>query len=70
MCKDLKLIIEVDGLTHTFPEVMKDDLERQACLESAGFTILRFTDDEVLKDINGVKQTIEDWIVVNNKGLS
>ena len=34
----------------------------QAALEKAGFTVLRFTDDEVLKSIRSVVETLEDWI--------
>ncbi|HYG38955.1 MAG TPA: endonuclease domain-containing protein [Cytophagales bacterium] len=62
MCKELNLIIEVDGVTHTWEEVIEKDQTRQKRLEEAGFTVLRFTDEEVLKNINGVASTIEDWI--------
>ncbi len=56
------LIIEVDGITHTYEESAEKDRRRQEVLENIGFTVLRFTDDEVLKDINGVRDTIVDWI--------
>jgi uncharacterized protein len=36
--------------------------QRQARLEAAGFIVLRFTDDEVLKDMKSVFNTLEDWI--------
>jgi very-short-patch-repair endonuclease len=62
MCKELFLIIEVDGITHQDERVIENDKIRQAQLEVAGFTILRFTDDEVLKNIKGVINTLEDWI--------
>ncbi|QSE99153.1 endonuclease domain-containing protein [Fulvivirga lutea] len=63
MCKELKLIIEVDGITHTFEEVAKRDEIRQANLEKAGFTVIRFADEEVLKHINSVQWTIEQQVV-------
>lgn len=62
MCKELMLVIEVDGITHQLEEVIKNDEIRQKALEAAGFTVLRFTDEEVLKDIQSVYSYLEDWI--------
>ena len=62
MCKELMLIIEVDGITHTWEETIKKDEIRQKALESAGFTVVRFTDDEVLSHIQAVHNYLEDWI--------
>jgi len=38
------------------------DKKKQIDRESAGFTVLRFTDDEVLNNINAVHTYLEDWI--------
>jgi len=62
MCKELNLIIEVDGATHEHADVAENDQVRQSRLENAGFHFLRFTDEDVLRDINGVSRVIEDWI--------
>jgi very-short-patch-repair endonuclease len=62
MCKDLMLIIEVDGITHQWEETIKKDETRQKALESAGFTVLRFSDEEVLNHIQAVYNYLEDWI--------
>jgi len=62
MCKELMLIIEVDGFTHEFPDVQKKDQVRQRELEGSGFTVLRFTNEDVLESINEVKLKIENWI--------
>ena len=48
MCKELKLIIEVDGVTHYDEHNRQKDDKRQKELELAGFTVLRFNDSEVL----------------------
>lgn len=37
MCKELMLIIEVDGLTHQWAEVAEKDIQRQQELEKIGF---------------------------------
>jgi very-short-patch-repair endonuclease len=62
MCKDLKLIIEVDGITHTWPTVIEKDIKRQRELEQAGFTVLRFRDEEVLNQMQSVRRVISDTI--------
>lgn len=58
MCKELKLIIEVDGITHTFEQIIENDKIRQHKLEEHGFTLIRFTDNEVLTNIANVRRTI------------
>ena len=67
LCKELKLVIEVDGITHLDDETGEKD-KQKAALESAGFTIIRFTDEDVLKNMSGVIQRIEK--VVDAIGLS
>ena len=62
MCKELELIIEVDGITHQWDDAIKKDEIRQKTLESAGFTVLRFSDEEVLNNIYAVFNYLEDWI--------
>jgi len=47
MCKELMLVIEVDGITHEDEKVILNDERRQAALEAAGFTVLRFNDSDV-----------------------
>jgi very-short-patch-repair endonuclease len=58
MCKELKLIIEVDGSSHLFEDVMKKDLIRQTRLEKAGFTVIRYTNEQVLRHISTAKENI------------
>lgn len=62
MCKELKLIIEVDGYTHLFEEVIIKDKIRQKNLEDAGFTVIRFKDEEVLSAMVQVKDVIQKTI--------
>ncbi|MFH1561924.1 MAG: endonuclease domain-containing protein [Nitrospirota bacterium] len=58
MSIELKLIIEVDGITHSFEETIKKDAIRQKELEKAGFTVIRFIDDEILSGIENVRRAI------------
>lgn len=59
MCKELKLIIEVDGYSHLLEDVIENDIVRQQKLENAGFKVIRFNGEEVLKDIKRVREIIQ-----------
>ena len=61
-CAELDLVIELDGRSHTFEEVVAKDEIRTSELEAAGLTVLRFSDEEVMKDINNVLRTISIYI--------
>ena len=67
MCKELMLVIEVDGITHEDEKVILNDERRQAALEAAGFTVLRFNDSDVLDNMQGVISALEDWIEKREK---
>lgn len=60
MCKELKLIIEVDGYSHNFK--VDEDGERDKNLARLGYTILRLSDEEVMKDLANVERAIHAWI--------
>lgn len=56
ICLDAMLVIEVDGGQHA--EFIRRDERRTAFLEKRGFRVLRFWNNEVLGNINGVITTI------------
>ena len=57
-CNEKKLTIELDGGYHRVPEQMKKDEERTARLQELGYTELRFTNEQVLCDIDNVIKEI------------
>lgn len=59
---ELDLIIEVDGGTHNIESINDKDKIRQSELESLGYSVIRFTDDEVLKNMKGVIFKIDETI--------
>jgi len=65
MCKELLLIIEVDGITHDSQEGYRRDQKKDADLRAAGFTVLRFSNWEVLNRIMEVSSMIAEWIEKN-----
>jgi len=53
-CKEAQLVIEIDGGQHYEERNIKKDKAREAFLNSVGLQVLRFTNLEVLKNLNGV----------------
>jgi len=59
VCRELKLIIEADGGQHS---ESKADAVRDRRLSEIGYRVLRFWNNDVLQNIEGVVQTIESAI--------
>jgi very-short-patch-repair endonuclease len=57
-CPKLKLVIEVDGDSHFTDLGLVYDEERTRVLEGYGLRIIRFTNDEVLQNFEGVCEQI------------
>jgi very-short-patch-repair endonuclease len=55
-----KLIIEVDGGGHGEDHQIAADAERTAYLQSRGYRVLRFWNNEVLNEIEGVMSVIHE----------
>jgi very-short-patch-repair endonuclease len=64
-CHSLKFVIEVDGDSHFTEEAEAADRERTQQLESYGIRVIRFTNQEVVKDFEGVCSRIEAEIPVD-----
>ena len=61
VCFSKKVVIELDGGQHA-EETQKQDRIRDMWLESQGFKVLRFWNNEVLKNIDGVYTTIQELL--------
>ncbi|GAB3922531.1 endonuclease domain-containing protein [Mucilaginibacter myungsuensis] len=59
-CAKHKLVIEVDGPIHEFKK--EYDKNRDIVMRELGLNILRFKNDEVLNDIKGVVERIEQAV--------
>jgi len=62
-CYELELVIEIDGLYHNWEEQDNRDDLRDNELNGYGLTILRFTEQEVRKNMQDVLRTIELHVV-------
>lgn len=63
-CKDLKLALEVDGITHQDEKVMLNDTIRQKQLELMGVTFLRFDALLIVNKVEAAVKEIARWIMV------
>jgi len=62
-CKELKLVIEIDGASHNYPEAYLSDEKRQNTLESMGLKFIRFHDIDLERNIENVIRSIEAFMV-------
>jgi crossover junction endodeoxyribonuclease RuvC len=58
VCHERKLVIEIDGGQHD--KQRDQDARRTRLLEQAGFRVLRFWNNDVLENIDGVLETIRN----------
>ena len=59
VCLDKKLIVEVDGGYHQDENQQYIDAQRTHDLNALGFTVIRFTNDEVLSELENVVEKIK-----------
>ena len=57
-CHDARLVIELDGGQHYTPEALAYDAQRTQALQSLGLTVLRFTNQEIDRQLPAVCNTI------------
>ncbi len=62
-CYDLMLGIEVDGYSHQLIEVYNKDGIKEKRMNQLGISVLRFSDEQVLKDMEHVIRVIENYII-------
>jgi adenine-specific DNA-methyltransferase len=55
-----RLIVELDGSQHDEASMKEKDTKRTAFLESQGFRVIRFWDNDVLSNIDGVLEKIAE----------
>ena len=58
VCMSAKIIVELDGESHDFEERQKADQSRDAFFASEGFQVLRFTNEQLMSNLEGVVEVI------------
>ncbi len=56
------LAVELDGYTHSFEEVAERDEIKEQRLNEMGIRVLRFKDEDVMNNTEGVIAEIKEWI--------
>ena len=59
-CPKLKLIVELDGAGHLSPATKKKDINREDELTDLGYHIIRFYNNEIDENLDGVLTIIEN----------
>jgi very-short-patch-repair endonuclease len=57
-CSSCALVVEVDGDSHYDAAAMRYDAERTAALRTLGIRVLRFTNEDVMQRLEGVRDQI------------
>ena len=57
-CAAARLVVEVDGDVHAEDEQAAYDVARTDCLEAEGYRVLRVTNDDVYRRLDGVMEVI------------
>jgi very-short-patch-repair endonuclease len=58
-CARIKLVIEVDGSIHELPENQDYDIGRSEILNDFGIKVIRFSNEQIIEDIEEVISNIE-----------
>ena len=69
-CRELRLIVEVDGKVHETQEQSAHDTNRDAYLRTRGYIVLRFPNEEVLLNSRSVQEKIASAARRLRPGLS
>ncbi len=68
VCFSSKLIIELDGESHDFEERQRVDQRRDVFFATQGFEVLRFTNEQVMSNLEGVVEAIRQAASVGARG--
>ena len=61
-CSEHKLVIELDGSSHASLEAKNYDAERNIFMHAIGLDVLRFTNQEIFTNIEGILERIQEQV--------
>jgi very-short-patch-repair endonuclease len=64
VCLEKRLIVEADGGQHNESEKKAKDRERDEWLRNEGYKVLRFWDNEVFENLEGVLERIRETLLI------
>ena len=63
LCQEAKLVVEIDGFQHA--STIDADEQRTAWLAENGYRVLRFWNNDVLQELDGVLEKI--WLIAHDR---
>ncbi|MGD9845074.1 MAG: endonuclease domain-containing protein [Variibacter sp.] len=66
VCHAARLIVELDGVSHDFTARQTHDDQRDAWFKGQGYEVLRFSNDDVLRNLEGVIVSIRQAVIARN----
>lgn len=60
VCREAKIIIEIDGGQHNLNENIEYDKKRTQCLKNLNYRVIRFCNNDIDNDMEGVYQKLQD----------
>jgi very-short-patch-repair endonuclease len=69
-CPETKLVIEIDGDTHTDPDQAEYDAARTEWLEAEGYRVIRFNNHDVHHNLDAVLEAIRSDCLVHVEAKS
>ena len=61
-CSEHKLVVELDGDSHDTLEAQVYDAERNMFMQEIGLAVLRFTNQDVFTNIEGILERIQEQV--------
>ncbi len=57
-CRSAKLVVEIDGATHSSEEEIASDKRRTAFLGAQGYRVIRFSNEQVYENVGAIVEEI------------
>jgi very-short-patch-repair endonuclease len=61
-CPEQSLVIEVDGESHADADQIVKDKQREAYMQSLGLRVIRYINDDIVKNLDGVLDDLAERI--------
>jgi very-short-patch-repair endonuclease len=62
-CPKMRLGIEIDGDSHFYNDQQQYDAVRKEYIDALGITVLRYTNDDIMKNLNGVLEDVSKYLL-------
>lgn len=68
-CHSARLVVELDGWTHDSQKTKLKDLQKQRFLETQGYKVIRFTNEDIFARLDKVLEEIKNACIIRASEL-